>query len=121
MDVRHTPTGRGITAHYENIQIVNIYAPSGSEKRRDRDKFFNTEVPQLLSHTQQHILLAGDFNCVLDKADCTGTPNYSHSLANLIQGLKFQYAWTTNREQKTYTHYTAQSATRIDRIYMAPK
>jgi len=57
---------------YEGIRIINIYAPSGAEKRREREAFYNTEVPTLLPPIPAEILLAGDFNCVLSQADNTG-------------------------------------------------
>jgi hypothetical protein len=38
-----------------------------------------------------------------------------------MTGLQLQDAWTTNREQKIYTHYTTRGATRLDTIYMTPR
>lgn len=38
-DVIKLPDGRGIALRVENIHIVNVYAPSGSQKRRERQKF----------------------------------------------------------------------------------
>jgi len=40
------PTGRGMAADIQNLTIMNIYAPSGAERRRDRENFFRT-----ISHT----------------------------------------------------------------------
>ena len=42
------PTGRGMAARLQNVTIVNIYAPAGAEKRREREQFFASEVPLLL-------------------------------------------------------------------------
>ena len=41
------PTGRGMAARFQNVILVNIYAPSGAE-RREREKFFASELPYLL-------------------------------------------------------------------------
>jgi exonuclease III len=53
------PSGRGIAGRFEGIQIINIYAPSGAENRRERENFYNTEVNTLLPQTPMEILLAG--------------------------------------------------------------
>ena len=34
------PTGRAITAEYKGIQLINIYAPSGTERRAERESTF---------------------------------------------------------------------------------
>jgi exonuclease III len=61
------PSGRGIAVNFEGIKIINIYNPSGAEKRMEREAFYNTEVPILLLSTTAEILLAGDFNCSLPR------------------------------------------------------
>ena len=38
-------TGRGMAADFQNVTIVNIYAPSGAERRRDKENFFSNELP----------------------------------------------------------------------------
>jgi exonuclease III len=40
-DIRRIPTGRGMSAHFNGVKILNVYAPSGSEKRHDREDFYN--------------------------------------------------------------------------------
>jgi hypothetical protein len=37
-----------MAARLQNVTIVNIYAPAGAEKRREREPFFASEVPLLL-------------------------------------------------------------------------
>jgi exonuclease III len=44
-EIRCLPSGRGITAKYNGISVINIYAPPGAEKKQDREAFYNTEVP----------------------------------------------------------------------------
>lgn len=41
--IESLPTGRGLVAYYGNTCIVNIYAPSGTANRSEREVFFNTE------------------------------------------------------------------------------
>jgi endonuclease/exonuclease/phosphatase family metal-dependent hydrolase len=64
------------------------------------------------------MIIAGDFNSVQHKKDCTGTPNPSRSLANLITGVDLTDAWTTQQGRPSYTHFTPVGANRIDRIYI---
>ena len=81
-DITRLPSGKGIAVCYKGIRIINIYAPSGAEKRREREAFYNTEVPTIFRSTPAEILLAGDFNCVLYHGDSTGQGNYSRTLEN---------------------------------------
>jgi len=39
------PTGRGMAADFQNVTIVNIYTPSGADRRRDNENFFSNELP----------------------------------------------------------------------------
>jgi exonuclease III len=110
------PSGRGMTARFESIQIINIYATSGAEKRRE--SFYNSEVPTLLPRTPMEIILAGDFNCILNKADSTGQGNFSKKLEKLVRGLSLRDVYDTPTPQTNYTHFTPTGASRIDRIYI---
>jgi exonuclease III len=65
------PSGRGIAVLFQGTYIINVYAHSGAEKRGEREDFFTIEVPKLLSKTPTDIVLAGDFNCILENNDST--------------------------------------------------
>jgi len=39
------PTGRGIAAEFQGVLLVNIYAPSGAERRQEREAFFKNDFP----------------------------------------------------------------------------
>jgi len=64
-NIQRIHTERGISAHFNGIRIINMYAPSGSEKKREREEFYNGDVARLPIHSSDNIVLAGDFNCVL--------------------------------------------------------
>ena len=115
-NIQRLPSERGMYASFRGILLVNIYAPSGAEKRREREAFCNTEVVHLIPYPSTAMILAGDFNCVLTNDDCTGQRNYSRTLARLIHGLVD--VWETTPTRTAYTHYTATGASRIDRIYV---
>ena len=116
-DIKRIPSGRGIAAKFNGTWIVNIYAPSGTEKKQEREHFYNSELTYILPMTYAEIILAGDFNCILTKTDSTGTKNYSRALANIVNGVGLIDAWEATTTSGRYTHYTANGASRIDRIY----
>jgi hypothetical protein len=55
-------SGRGMLANFNGEQIANIYIPSCAGKRKEREGFYNIDVPQLLGHPPSTLLLVGDFN-----------------------------------------------------------
>ena len=116
-DIECLPTGRGMAAIFENITTVNIYAPSGAERRRDRENFFSNELPYLLRGIPQSILLGGDFNSVLTHLEATGQPNYCRALNEFIRGFDLVDMWEKSQDRPTYTQYTSRGTSRIDRIY----
>jgi len=65
------------------------------------------------------LILAGDFNCVINNNDCTGLRTCNRALERLINGLRLKDAWDTETNPHVYTHYTTVGAARIDRIYMS--
>lgn len=52
-DITHLPSGRGIAACYEGIRIINIYAPSGAEKRREKLSTTPTYPPYYPPHSRR--------------------------------------------------------------------
>jgi hypothetical protein len=82
-----------MAASFGEIHVVNIYAPSSTSKRRERETFFNNELPFLLDMASADILFSGDLSCVLDAGDSTGHGSYSHSLSMLIHGYSLRDAW----------------------------
>jgi exonuclease III len=111
------PTGRGMAAQFQNVTIVNIYAPSGAERNRNRENLFSNELPYLLRDIPPSFLVGDGFNCVLANIDATGHPNYSRALQEFIRGFDLLDMWKTSQERATYTHYTSRGVSRIDRIY----
>jgi exonuclease III len=107
-NILRLPTGRGLAADFQGVWLVNIYAPSGAEKRQEREDFFNFVLPYLLQATPNTVILGGDFNCVLAKADVTGHLNFSRALNSLVKGYNLVDMWTTAPERGVYTYYTRQ-------------
>ena len=57
MNVHKLPSGRAIAAEWKGLYIVNIYAPSGTGKRTEREYFYNAEVTQLLQTGPGEIII----------------------------------------------------------------
>jgi len=104
------PAGRGMAADFQNVTIVNIYAPSGAERMRDRENFFSNELPYLLRGIPPLLLAGGDFNSVLTNLDAIRHPNYSRALQEFIRGFDLVNMWETSQERNNYTHYTSRRA-----------
>ena len=85
-----------------------------------RDEYYTLDLPHLLQHASYDYVIGGDFNCVVKKSDCTGTPTTSRPLTTLVHRCKLIDAWNSTANNTGYTHYTNTSASRIDRIYMSP-
>lgn len=117
-EIATIPSGRGIAATCTGLRIVNIYAPSGAERRHEREHFFNVEMSYLLGGLHTPLVLGGDFNSVVAPTDCTGGYNYSRTLDRLIKGLGLHDTWQGQVQGRGYTHYTYQGAARLDRIYV---
>ena len=92
--------------------FVNIYAPSDTANRQEREEFYNVELVYLLRSLPHTMIVGGDFNCVLSQADCTGNMNYSKALDKLVRGFELTDVWTTTHTRAIYTHYTRSSTTR---------
>jgi hypothetical protein len=56
-NINKLPSGRAIAAECKGLYIVNIYFPSGTAKRTEREKFYNPEVPTLLQTGHGEIII----------------------------------------------------------------
>ena len=81
--INKLPSGRGMTADFRGVKLINIYAPSGRAKKRERDQFYSSEITLLFQNIQTNILLGGDFSCVLEPTDTTGHCMPSKALETL--------------------------------------
>jgi exonuclease III len=57
MNITTLPSGRAIAALYKGIQLINVYALSGTTKRNDREQFFNVELPYLLKADHKKLII----------------------------------------------------------------
>ena len=106
-----------MAAVFQNVALVNTYAPSGAEKRRKREHFFSHDLQYLLRDIPTSLLQRGDFNSVHADIDTTGRRTYSRALQELIRGYDLVDMWEASQTRDIHTQYTSRGASRIDRIY----
>lgn len=111
--------GRLLALRVQNTTLCNVYAPSGSILRAERERFYNTTVAYYLRHRTDNIILGGDFNCVIRQCDATGS-NSSLALQSTVQQLRLHDVWQQLRSRDTgYTYITHNSSSRLDRLYVS--
>lgn len=111
---------RGIAGTVNNTRIINIYAPSGNNNRRSRAEFFKSGIVPLFGTHHEHIILAGDFNCVLHPKDQTPNFNKSVELDCIVREFQLTDTWEhTHGAAPGFTYITSHSASRLDRIYVS--
>ena len=120
-NILRLPTGRGMAAEINGTWIINIHAPSGAGKRTEREHFFTHEVTALMPPVRREIILAGDFNAIIDKYDNTSQNNIRRALKTLISGCALSDVWETTQNRHGYTYYANKTASRIDRIYVTQR
>jgi exonuclease III len=111
-NIARTPSGRAMAANINNTRIINIYAPSGTARKTDRERFFNEELAELMYTPETDILLGGDFNCVLNPLDAV----YRHEIQTYRRGIK-----TNTRQQKEGTKSTTHTTRRKEDTHTTPQ
>jgi exonuclease III len=117
-NITRIPSGHAIAAKFNDYWLINIYAPSRMACRQEREAFYTCELSHILSQPANNILMAGDFNCTLEKGNATGTLNQSRGLTEIIRGMELRDVWNRTPESPGYTHYSINGASRLDRIYV---
>ena len=119
--------GRAIVFDIGNITLANLYLPSGSDalSKAEREEYFAATIPQLLLNRQDAGCIGGDFNCILNKQDCTHLPSTKMSpcLAKLVQTFNMKDSFRSlHPTSSSFSHFyhtihQGQGATRLDRSY----
>lgn len=85
--------GRGIACKINGVQLINLYAPSGNNRRRERSSFYKHEVPFLINECATNCIIGGDFNCVISAKDQTPHFNKCLELDHLVHGINLIDTW----------------------------
>uniref|UniRef100_A0A182PWT3 Endo/exonuclease/phosphatase domain-containing protein n=1 Tax=Anopheles epiroticus TaxID=199890 RepID=A0A182PWT3_9DIPT len=100
--------------------LCNIYAPSGSHRRTEREIFFNQTLPFYLQNARESVILAGDFNSVLNSKDATSGADISHALLCVVNSLGLCDSWEHLKGNAVEFSFIARtSGSRIDRCYVS--
>ena len=124
-DVTTIVVCRAHVAYIGAYALLNVYAPSGSDKKYERGSFFSKEVFRALSlHSEPNWILGGDFNCVLKPIDLENGTGFQQKnciqLADLLKAkdLKdvFRYFHPHSKE---FTFFrTTATPSRLDKFYL---
>ena len=119
--VERSLDSRLICIRLENIAtLCNVYAPSGSQRRAEREEFFNRTVAFYLRNACPHVIFAGDFNCVLKSKDVTGGGNFSLAQQKAVNSMGMSDSWEALRGNSVeFSYITSGSGSRIDRCYVS--
>lgn len=118
-NVEKSLDGRLIALQVQNTTLCNVYAPSGTALRSERERFFSNTLAYYLRHQTEHTLIAGDFNCVLRQCDATGY-NSSPALHSAVQQLQLLDVWqNVHPNTPGHTYITQNSSSRLDRMYVS--
>ena len=88
--------------------LLNIYAPSGSNNKQNRRNLFGQDIFRLISSASNYPLLGGYFNCVLSALDTQR--NFGEkkcpALTDLINGFNYSDAFRLVKpNSEEYTFY----------------
>ena len=125
-DVHNIFPSRAQIATLGQYKLLNVYAPSGSDKAFARSTFFGQDLFEFLHlEPRGQWISAGDFNCVLRAIDVEGGMGFDHkkcpALADLVRSTNlvdvFRHMFP-NRVEFTF-HRANCAASRLDRFYIA--
>ena len=112
------------SAEKHRINLVNVYAPSGGSKNKERKDFLLSLSDYIVDDPLVLNILAGDFNCITDSdLDCSPSrpyTDYSGKVLNKqIKSLDLEDIWRTfHPDEKGFTFSSASgSQSRVDRIH----
>ena len=118
--------GRIIKCKIEGMNLVNIYAPSGREKRVERSTFFQERIPPYLIHKRNPTILVGDFNAVEHENDVKLKTRKRRSkitnkqLKELIEAFQMKDLWLTKGGKRSaHTFFYPKGSSRLDRMYVS--
>ena len=110
-----------ILYYNHELQLVNVYAPSGSNCTREREELFQTDIIYYLRRQLNNTIIAGDWNCVISKRDSTSSNRHvSKSLTTTLRTLKLKDAWFIPNKHRPveFTYIRNNCKSRLDRIYL---
>lgn len=118
-NVKLLPCGRGLSAVFGGVTVVNVYGPAGSQGRGERPDFLLNKLALLLAEAAGRVVIAGDWNCIARAEDTTGSAEPCRVLQNVLQDLRLVDAWRQLRPGDAGHTYRGPTCTsRLDRVYV---
>ena len=116
--------GRIIGLKIECIQLWNVYPPSGTEHKRNREVFFRETLCSLMMNWKDHskfIIESGDHNCIHRMSDSENNSNQHFQPALVkhlkIHGLSDEFLNIHGQNAIMFSRITNRSKTRIDYVF----
>ena len=106
------------------LSVFNVYAPSGSGHRAEREHLFSGELARnLRMKAGEQVVIMGDWNCVLSPEDVERDFQIKNSpaLEQIVQDNRLSDAFKHLHPSKTeFTfHRASVSRSRLDRLYLS--
>ena len=121
-------SGRIILFNIGDITFGNVYLPSGTDghSRASRESFSSNIIPNLLINSRSDGIVGGEWNCIIDKEDCTRYPEAKMSpcLKRVVNTFSWKDVFRAlHPEERVFSRYYGNDragfgATRIDRCYV---
>ena len=100
------------------LQLVNVYAESGSNTT-EREDMFQNELLFYLRNNLSNVILGGDWNCVLSRRDTeSDSVHLSKALTNTTKSLQLKDGWFVKHKDVQYTYIRNNHGSRLDRFYV---
>jgi exonuclease III len=120
-DIHMSECGRILSIVVNGVNLICIYAKSGSNYTQERNSFFMNDIgTHFTKRGITETIVGGDFNCVLDSADSrNGSRNFCFGLAQMVQIMSLRDCLTNRNSEKKFTFFRGTSASRLDRFYVS--
>jgi exonuclease III len=117
------PEGRLISIDVGSVTMINVYAPSGTQVREERNEFFRKTVPAYALTSKLPVILMGDFNCVeltndRSNNNCTApSTKINRALTEMIAAFELVDIWLKLEPgNKGHTFFHPKGSSRLDRV-----
>ena len=128
-NVKAIPGGRILYFEINKTSFVNVYLPSGSAGKGDRESILSDSLPNLLLDSCKTGIIGGDWNCIDSAKDASH--NASSKVSSVLQRLGRIKEWrdlfrVLHPHKKSYSHVykrnmkdqgLTEGAARLDRFY----
>lgn len=112
------PNGRISSVVVNGVNYINIYAFSGSNRKKERDNMFVNDLSVHFGKGGKKIdVIGGDFNCILSNCDSNSSvKNFSTGLKQLVEMFHLKDV-AMEMKKNVFTFIRNNSSSRLDRFY----